>query len=371
MTLSASESSARTGMPTKSDQTATANTTSASAAAEPIQQQQDSASKHSSQDDEDETEYFFEIPPIEALTHTLVDQTAPIAKRMRTVFLLKQLHTPEARLALESALRDPSVLLSHEAAYALGQMGDKESIPILSQILIDVQCDPIVRHECAEALAAIGDGSQSLELLRRLCDDPHIEVAETCRIAVSSLEWAQNNTHVNTSKYASVDPAPPQKDLYEFTISELQQQLLNTESSLFLRYRAMFTLRDLDSGESVAALCCGFQDHSALFKHEIAYVFGQMQHPAASRALSERLADTTEHAMVRHEAAEALGSIATPECNAVLQQFVNDEDCIVRQSCEVALDLSDYWNSEEVCTAIAEHSGEQQQATQAMQALKV
>jgi deoxyhypusine monooxygenase len=336
------------------------------------QDQQNNATTASTSDDDDEAEYFFEIPPIEALTQTIVDQNAPIAKRMRTVFLLKQLHTPEARIALSSALRDPSVLLSHEAAYALGQMGDKESIPILSEILCDLTVDPIVRHECAEALAAIGDGKQSLELLRRLCDDPHIEVAETCRIAVSALEWSENNTHVNTSKYASVDPAPPQKDLYQFTIPQLQSQLLDTNLSLFMRYRAMFTLRDLDSEESVAALCAGFADKSALFKHEIAYVFGQMQHEAATRALSERLADVNEHAMVRHEAAEALGSIATEECNQILKQHVNDSDCIVRQSCEVALDLVDYWNSEEVCTAVdqdQQHKDEQQ-AQQSIQQLK-
>lgn len=51
------------------------------------------------------------------------------------------------------------------------------------------------------------------------------------------------------------------------------------------------------------------------------------------------LEDSGEHAMVRHEAAEALGSIATPPCIALLEAFVDDPDPIVAHSCIVALDM--------------------------------
>ena len=43
---------------------------------------------------------------------------------------------------------------------------------------------------------------------------------------------------------------------------------------------------------------------------QVAYVLGQMQNKAASTALVRVLKDVVEHPMVRHEAAEALGSIA-------------------------------------------------------------
>lgn len=39
-------------------------------------------------------------------------------------------------------------------------------------------------------------------------------------------------------------------------------------------------------------------------------MLGQLQNKAASAALSNILRDANEHPMVRHEAAEALGSIA-------------------------------------------------------------
>ena len=49
--------------------------------------------------------------------------------------------------------------------------------------------------------------------------------------------------------------------------------------------------------------------------------------------------------MVRHEAAEALGSIAAPECLALLQQFASDPEPIVAHSCEVALDMLEFEQS--------------------------
>jgi len=58
-----------------------------------------------------------------------------------------------------------------------------------------------------------------------------------------------------------------------------------------------------------------------LLRHEIAYVFGQLQHPHSVPALSEVLSKLDEHPMVRHEAAEALGSIATPEVLETLQRY--------------------------------------------------
>jgi deoxyhypusine monooxygenase len=58
-----------------------------------------------------------------------------------------------------------------------------------------------------------------------------------------------------------------------------------------------------------------------------------------------RLADKSENPMVRHECAEAIGSIASQPCEYILQQFADDPDQVVRESCEVALDIVDYEQS--------------------------
>ena len=49
--------------------------------------------------------------------------------------------------------------------------------------------------------------------------------------------------------------------------------------------------------------------------------------------------------MVRHEAAEALGAIGSPEAESILRDHLGDADQAVRESCEVALGISDYWSN--------------------------
>lgn len=103
----------------------------------------------------------------------------------------------------------------------------------------------------------------------------------------------------------------------------------------------MFALRNDGSEQAVLALASGFNDESALFRHEIAYVFGQLSSPHSVPSLIEVLRRENEEDMVRHEAAEALGGIATDECLPVLKEFATRSDVprVVKESCEVALDM--------------------------------
>lgn len=77
------------------------------------------------------------------------------------------------------------------------------------------------------------------------------------------------------------------------------------------------------------------------YRHEIAFVFGQLLSPHSVPALIRVLQNSNESEMVRHEAAEALGGIATPECLPHLQEWAKREDAprVVRESCIVALDM--------------------------------
>lgn len=201
-----------------------------------------------------------------------------------------------------------------------------------------------VRHEAAEALGAIGDTAVS-HVLKKYSSDPSQEVAETCQIALERIKWVpkkKEEEFVDRNPYNSVDPAPP---LMKGSVAEWKGQLTDSALPLFLRYRAMFALRNCGGREAVQALVSGFEDSSALFKHEIAYILGQMQDASAIDGLRERLYDNSENAMVRHECAEALGSIATDDCLTILQTFQKDEERVVRESCEVALDMYAYEKS--------------------------
>lgn len=117
----------------------------------------------------------------------------------------------------------------------------------------------------------------------------------------------------------------------------------------------MFGLRDLASPPdlptavpAIHALAKGLTDSSPLFRHEIAFVFGQLSHPASIPALTAALTNTKEASMVRHEAAEALGSLGEEEgVEDILKRFLNDDEKVVRDSIIVALDMAEFERSGE------------------------
>ena len=269
----------------------------------------------------------------------LNDTRRPLAERFRALFTLRGIGGSEAILQIAACFKDRSALLKHECAYCLGQMTEAKAIPVLRTVLQDRSQDAMVRHEAAEALGAIGEESQ-LEILQEYSTDPSLVVADTCKIALARITRStQDSEKEDGNPYMSVDPAPATS---EGDIDEWSRQLRDQSLSLYQRYRALFALRNNGGEEGVSAIAAALSDTNPLFKHELAYVLGQMQHVAAVPGLTERLADHQEHPMVRHECAEALGSIASEQCLAVLQQYTKDHDDVVRESCEVALDMYHY-----------------------------
>ncbi|MBK70033.1 MAG: hypothetical protein CMB53_01350 [Euryarchaeota archaeon] len=141
------------------------------------------------------------------------------------------------------------------------------------------------------------------------------------------------------SEFDSVDPAPPSGDS---NVPRLRETICDEEERMFQRMRALFALRNIGGNDSIEALAAAFSSESALLKHEIAYVMGQMQDSHAVPFLIERLRDMEEDVMVRHEAAEALGAIGDRKALGVLEEFKDDRDVVVAESCEVALDLLEW-----------------------------
>jgi deoxyhypusine monooxygenase len=116
-----------------------------------------------------------------------------------------------------------------------------------------------------------------------------------------------------------------------------------------IRYSALFALRDAvpkagDDALEPLCECLASAKESALLKHEVAFVLGQLEHTGAVDALCDAVSREHEHSMVRHEAAEALGAIGTARAIEVLREhagdeaeIAGDEEEIVRESCWVAL----------------------------------
>ncbi|KAL2267555.1 hypothetical protein VTJ83DRAFT_4832 [Remersonia thermophila] len=307
---------------------------------------------------------------IAALRQSLASEETPLAVRYRALFSLKHLakqnppQSAESLAAIDAiaaAFSSPSALLKHELAYCLGQSGNGAAIPHLTRVLENLSEDPMCRHEAAEALGALGD-AQSLDVLRKFRDKEgeDVSVKETCEIAIDRIEWENGEGRkaekLKESDFASIDPAPPMpQDQQAPSVEELGKTLMDTSLPLFKRYRAMFALRDLASPPdlptavpAVQALAKGLQDKSALFRHEIAFVFGQLSHPASIPALTATLSNLDEASMVRHEAAEALGSLGDEEgVEETLRKFLDDKVQVVRESVIVALDMAEYEKSNE------------------------
>ena len=291
------------------------------------------------------------LDEIDATGRILADVQANLASRFRALFTLRNVSGDQSISWIsKTLLEDQSPLLKHECAFCLGQMQDPLANQVLEQVLGNMDEHCMVRHEAGEALAAIGTPS-SLEILRKYSTDPVIEVAQTCQLGVKRIEFESLNGKSTCSPFNSVDPTPA-LDVDSIDVEKLGKILADPSQDLYDRYRAMFSLRNLRTDESVKALgraLIKYQNdkQNNLLKHEIAYVFGQLQDERSIEFLKQVLSNHEEHEMVRHEVAEALGSIAGEEAADILNCFKSDSVQVVKDSIEVALDMNEYEKSQE------------------------
>ena len=112
------------------------------------------------------------------------------------------------------------------------------------------------------------------------------QVAETCQLALARIEAVRGGAAVQAgidSPYLSVDPTPAAPA--STPLPALRAALLDEAAPLTGRYAAMFALRNRGDADAVAALAEAFDCRSALLKHEVAYVLGQMQDAEAFHVL--------------------------------------------------------------------------------------
>jgi deoxyhypusine monooxygenase len=291
-------------------------------------------------------------PTFSELRECLLDVSRSIGSRNRAAYFLRTRGDIESIQTICEAIQNKtdSSLLRHELAYILGQLRNPQATEILERVLSDLSDDVMVRHEAAEALGAIGCSS-SVPVLSHFANDSAPEVSETCSIAIGLIEFREHQidgkvdreVECDHNPYLSIDPAPPSKQ--NVPIPELRRILCDVNAPLFERYRAMFSLRNRGTEEAVLALgeALVTDNKSSLFRHEVAFVLGQMELSAAIPSLRCALENENEHRMVRHEAAESIGSIGGNECERLLKTYQFDQEQVVKESCEAALDTMEYW----------------------------
>ena len=187
----------------------------------------------------------------------------------------------------------------------------------------------IIVHEAVEALGNLDDANTValLEKYRNSTEEISQMVVETCELTQDLIKWNKETDHgksegIDLSKlrFTTNDPAPPfnyKDDLQYADVAKLTSILLDDKSyTLFVRYRALFTLREICTKESCEAICqtltvANFNNCSALLKHEVAFVLAQMD-TVFSVAVPYLLAaceNPDEAPIVKHEGLVAVGEM--------------------------------------------------------------
>lgn len=285
-----------------------------------------------------------------------------IRLRISCLFQLRTIGTLDCVLALEEALlvEPKSDLIRHEICYVFGQIIDKEeNVKEIERFCNEEifnkpnKWAPIVLHEAAEALGNIND-ENNINLLKRFADYEDEIIKETCELALENIKWLNEtdkgkkeglDPEADCRMYSSNDPAPTFnfKKHDKYKNMDYLREILHKDN-LFDKYRVLFTLRNLNTEEAVDLLCECFSDKfTALFKHEVAFILGQMAKTAkkALLKLEEVLQDENENAIVRHETALALGEIS--ESKDLLEKYSSHEDLLVGESCIIATEFIEYW----------------------------
>ncbi|SOV24080.1 deoxyhypusine hydroxylase [Plasmodium sp. DRC-Itaito] len=319
-----------------------------------------------------------------------------IEKQMRALYECREVYKDdidEVINILTYALKNnDSILLRHEIAYVIGQISNEKCNNILINLLNDENENIMVRHEAAEGLAAIGSES-NIPIIKKHLNDINVEVRETCELALSSLieknkyttcscinkiqPYKNNilsdntyNNNINSNSYSQDDDT---NDIYfhskkkfntidpvvcisdsnnKKNVYDLIRDLNNKELALKIRYEALFLLRDMETDIALNALGEALinDKSSAIFRHELAFVLGQVLYLNSLKYLLSSLKNISEHEMVRHEVALALGSLGSLNLNSdeykiiqeqiidTLKKYSKDECVVVAESCLVGLD---------------------------------
>ena len=108
-------------------------------------------------------------------------------------------------------------------------------------------------QQAMEGLGSLGT-KECLRTLEKGLNDPSLEVVETCQIAICLVNWnaehpeCQDECNRVPKHFCSIDPAPS-SEIQD--ISRLSRILMEPTCTLFERYRAMFSLRNIGTDEAV------------------------------------------------------------------------------------------------------------------------
>lgn len=145
------------------------------------------------------------------------------------------------------------------------------------------------------------------------------------------------------------------KDIDSITdVNILGEIVADHTQNIKIRMNCLFQLRTIGSLDAIKALENALlkEPSSDLLRHEICYAFGQMIKEEGNREeiekfINNEIFDKSEKwaSIVLHEAAEALGNISNENNIKLLEKFVNYDDEIIKETCELAIENLKWLNN--------------------------
>ncbi len=255
----------------------------------------------------------------DAITHFLEDRDPSV--RQRAVLALGQTGHLDAFPLLLRHLHDPDSRVALEAAGALGHTANPAAVAPLYEVAADETAYYLLRGAAVASLQTL-DLPDVNPLLVRLLDDPDVYIR---RSAVNAL------TAVNTP--AEVETLLAVADSHRTLVSPVRNALIRCDGQVvedamlaalghlreWMRSLAIEVLGELGSTAAVSRLL-------EILRHDVpeirvlaANALGQIGTPAGVPALRDALDD--ESWLVEMAAASALGRVATPEALAALDAW--------------------------------------------------
>ena len=241
-------------------------------------------------------------------------------ERIQAIFSLLHETTQSSFDALQFCLEnDPNPIVRHEAAYVLGEKGDKRSVPILIHSIKRDE-NKFVIHEATLGLSNLGELSlpDSKPIIMSLLNHEDEGVVDTAEIALQRLNMKLSKQTLKS------DPKEIIKDLSND----------NKEN----RIQASFLLMEDASEESIDALIQALrQEPSDIVKHEIIFALGEsISYKAIPDLL--KIVENEKGIFSLHESLLALATIGSNEVSDTIKRFFNHCDSNIRETAQIAFD---------------------------------
>lgn len=219
-------------------------------------------------------------------------------------------HGAAGRRALEKLLRDGGSDDGAMAAWALGEIEDSASAPVLMQALRSPHAP--VRLASIDALGTLEETRALKEIERLLHEDASAPVRAHAAEALGDIG---SNASVNALADALRDPSAPVRyaaveaigDLHDLDVAPRALVAATQSADAKLQMLAVMVLAEIHDPKTVDALLAFTSHANRDVRLKVAEAFGEIRSAKASGGLMQLLKDSDPE--VRRAAAEALGEI--------------------------------------------------------------